>query len=771
MNLKKMKTYITLFTLLLCCVSIHAVDIKGRLIDSKTKEPVEFATTVLLKSDSTYVSGAQSDSLGVFDIGGQFIKQDYLLRATFLGYKTTYVQLKNLAASVDLGDIELSEDSKLLGEVTVTGNRIINKVDRQIIMPDSMQIKSSTNAFELLEHMSLARLNIDPVNRTIKVANEEVQLRINGVRATIEEVIALRPQDILRVEYFEDPGVRFGDENVGAVVDIIVDRSAQTGGYVAVDGRNAPFVGFGDDNLTFKINNKASEFGLNYNASYRSYDDMWINQTQTFNFPNNPVVRDEQGIKQPFQYQYHRLNLSYNLTVPDKRVFNIILKNQIFDKKNDAASNIFYSNSLRQTHTQSNAKFNEYMPVLDIFYKQELKSKQSIALNVVGTYINSSSENKFVEREGDVLIFDILNEVDGRKYSLISEIVYSKEFDKTSISGGAKHTQGYADNSYSGNNTIKTNMKNAESYVFAQVQGKIAGKLGYTLGVGGSRMWFQEGTNDITFYTVRPSLQFNYPVNDNLNLKYNLRAFTRTPSLGQLSNVEQQIDTYQINRGNPSLEPGNVYRNTFSISYNKGIFSANTDLEYWYFHRPLADSHFIEGDKVITMRENQRALNYYAVNSDLTLKIIKDIWSVNAWFRYVKENFKNNTGTNNYDMIFGGFRSNLQYKNYSLVVGAESRYKELWGQTIYYGEDWNYVEAGYKHKEAKLSLGMSYPFKDYWSSGSRNISAVMPSESWSYIGGNGRMLYVRFAWNMSFGRKHKAAEKSLENADTDKGTL
>lgn len=96
--------------------------------------------------------------------------------------------------------------------------------------------------------------------------------------------------------------------------------------------------------------------------------------------------------------------------------------------------------------------------------------------------------------------------------------------------------------------------------------------------------------------------------------------------------------------------------------------------------------------------------------------------------------FNANSGmAHTHNSIYGGFRSNVLYKNLSFVVGVNSRYKELWGESIYYGEDWNYVEAGYKHKEAKLSVGMSYPFKDYWSSGSKNISSVKPSKSWIYI--------------------------------------
>jgi hypothetical protein len=43
-----------------------------------------------------------------------------------------------------------------------------------------------------------------------------------------------------------------------------------------------------------------------------------------------------------------------------------------------------------------------------------------------------------------------------------------------SFSSGIKHTQGFADNTYEGGANTITKMKNAESYLYAQVQGKIA---------------------------------------------------------------------------------------------------------------------------------------------------------------------------------------------------------------------------------------------------------------------------------------------------------
>lgn len=767
-----MKNTIISFALfLLSYTSIYAVDIKGTIIDTHSKKPVEFVTTVLLKSDSTYVNGSQTDVSGKFIISGQFPKENYLLKISYVGYKTTYVQIKNLAANIDLGNIEIEEESKTLGEVTVMGNRVINRVDKQIVFPDQMQIKTSVNAFDLLSNMALSRLIIDPVNRTAKIGMEDVQLRINGVRATVQEAVALRSQDIAHVEFYEDPGVRFGNEAVGAVVNFITIKERQSGGYVSVDARNAPAVRFGDDNITFKANYKQSEFGLNYYISYRDYDKRWSNRTEWYNFPDGTITREQKGVKAPMEYQTHVINLSYNLTNPDNYVFNVVLKDNIYNSSQTNAHNLFYSNSSKSTFSKQDGDYFNNTPVLDVYYRKELKNKQSITVNAVGTYIKTDNETDYTESQNDVILTDIYNRVKGNKYSLITEAVYNKEFEKMVFSAGAKHTQGYADNKYTGNNPFTSNMKNADTYLFAQLQGSLSKKMSYTIGLGGARVWFKEGQNEATFHTLRPSLRLAYNVNDNFSIRYNFSIITPTPSLGQLSGVEQQVDSFRINRGNPDLKPYNRYTNSISLSYNKGMISTNAYIVYNYTRKQIFQTYHIEGDKIIGLSENHKSNNYFTIQGNTNLRIIKDIWTVGAWYGVFRTISNTNTATHTYTGAFGGINTNVFYKGFNLAMSINSRFKDLWGESISYGEDWSYAELGYKHKEAKLSLGMSYPFKSYWSAGSKNMSKIAPSKSWTYIKENGHMLYLRFSWNMSFGRKHKAGQKTLQNADNDKGIL
>ena len=760
-----------LFAFLILSPSLQATDIKGRIIGAIDKNPVEFVTAVLLKTDSTYISGSQTDTSGNFIITGQFAKQDYLLKVSYVGYKTSYIKISNLTSNIHLGDIEMEESSKTLSEVTVTGKRVINKVDKQIVFPDQMQVKTSANAFDLLSSMNLSRLIIDPVNRTAKIGMDEVQLRINGIRATVQEVVALRSQDIAHVEFYEDPGVRFGNEAVGAVVNFITIKERESGGYVSVDGRNAFAAGFGDDNITFKANYKKSEFGLNYNISYRDYNDRWTNITSVFNFPDEPITRKQNGIKAPMEYQTHNINFSYNLTNPEKYVFNVVLKDYIYNSNRTNAYNLFYSNSMKQTFSKQDNDDYYNSPVLDIYFRKEMKNKQSLTINTVGTYIKTDNESDYAESIDNEALTSIYNRVKGNKYSLITEAVYNKDFEKMVFSVGVKHTLGYADNIYTGNNPFVSNMKNADSYIFAQIQGSLTKKLSYTIGLGGARVWFKEGKNEATFYTLRPSMRLAYNVNDNFNIKYNLTITTPTPSLGQLSSVEQQIDSLRINRGNPNLKPYNRYTNSISLSYDKGALSTSAYLLYIYTRKQIFQAYHIEDDKIIGLSENHKSSNYFSLQGNANIKIIKDIWSIGGWYGIFRAISNTNTATHTYTGAFGGINSSIFYKGFNLTMGFNSRWKDLWGETISYGEDWSYIEAGYKHKEAKLSIGMSYPFKGYWSSGNKNMSKVAPSTTWSYIEENGHMLYLRFSWNMNFGRKYKAGEKTLQNTDSDKGIL
>ena len=83
----------------------------------------------------------------------------------------------------------LEDDAVAMEGVTVSASGQISHSDRKLIFPSERQMKVSTNGVNLLQQMMLPRIQINPMNNEIGVlGGGELQLRINGAKAEVEEI-------------------------------------------------------------------------------------------------------------------------------------------------------------------------------------------------------------------------------------------------------------------------------------------------------------------------------------------------------------------------------------------------------------------------------------------------------------------------------------------------------------------------------------------------------------------------------------------------------
>lgn len=137
-----MRKLITLsFAILLSvtCMGQEKLTLKSRVVDSKTRNDVPGVTVQLLSSDSTVIESlvannhwTRDDQEGyssIFQFDVPRHKANYIIRASFLGYKTSYVnisigELKKREYQRELPPIVLRPDSKMLQEVSVVGSKV-----------------------------------------------------------------------------------------------------------------------------------------------------------------------------------------------------------------------------------------------------------------------------------------------------------------------------------------------------------------------------------------------------------------------------------------------------------------------------------------------------------------------------------------------------------------------------------------------------------------------------------------------------------------------
>lgn len=776
-----MKTYLYTFILLAFCISMQAqnVKIRGRVVETQGEKtlPVEAVTISLLTADSVFVGGCTTDAKGIFLLD-KLAKGNYIVSASFVGYETLSIAVNNLSGTVDLGDMTMGESPVELENVEVTASNIINRVDRQVILPVKSAVDISADAYDLMNNLNIPRLYVNPILKTMEVSSgNPVQTRVNGIKVPANELATILPKDVLRIEFIEDPGSRYGEPGLGAVVNIVT-RRRETGGYVSFQGTDSPYRIWGENYLTAKYNNRRSEWGLSVVNRNRGYNHRYKNVEETYHLADQSIRRVQEGLDDKTRNFTNDINLSYNLYNPDKYIFNAVFRNSL--------KNVPYNNYHNKLHDESHAddfiysrvlqKEKSYTPSLDLYFLYNLPKKQTLEFNAVGTLMSTNSERTYLEYvEPNSPFSHILTDIDGKKYSFIGEGIYTREFEKLNVSAGLKHSQMKTENTYSQTESTVSDMLQSETYGFAEVVGKVK-KFSYSAGIGVNRSWFKEGEIDHTYWIFTPTVKLGWQFHPNSFLRYSFQMNPSIPSLSSLTAVEVVLDTIQVVQGNPNLKTYKVFRNNLNYSYSKGVFRGYVSLNHQYSKNPIMEDVFIKGDKVILTENNQDYYQQFDVDLNLGLNgldigSLKRFLSVNAGFGYSKYRSKGWKYDHTFDDFYFNVSTTLAYRNFSFI-GQYRRYKSsLYGETVLNGTDMSAFGVFWTKNELQLGAAMMFPFTNNFRQGYERLSTDAPVTSWEYSKEVGQMLTLRLAYSFSFGRKHKAGYQKLNNADRDAGII
>lgn len=171
-----MKKIILMMLLLLVSIASFAQErlVSGAIIDRDTKDPVEQVTVQLLKTDSTYVTGAISNEKGLFHLNAPG-NDKYLLKITSVGYKPTVKRVvleqdKNLA----LGNVVIGADAIMLkgAVVTAMAQKVTLKEDTFVYNSAAYRTPEGSVVEELVKRLPGAEVSDDG---TIKINGKEVK--------------------------------------------------------------------------------------------------------------------------------------------------------------------------------------------------------------------------------------------------------------------------------------------------------------------------------------------------------------------------------------------------------------------------------------------------------------------------------------------------------------------------------------------------------------------------------------------------------------------
>ena len=750
----------------------------GRLIDNHNL-PVEFANIQLLNpKDSSFLCGGVSNANGDFVIPCQ--QKQALMKVSFVGYKT----ICKLVSIARIGNVRMQANSYLLKGVTVEAAKVVEKVDRQIIFPTKEQVKTASNGYDLLDNLSLPTIIVNRAERKVlSLKGGDVQIRINDVKASMQDVLALQPDEVTKVEFINVPGLKYGDSNLDAVINYQVRRryAGYVGGVSTMQGTKA---GFNNSDGYFKYNVKKSEFSINYSFSYRSVEERSYESLGTYHLPTGETLhRNYLGYDSPFLYTTNNVQLGYNLSEPDKYTLNVRLNFYNHNSPVRGMNQLYQESGKANQYLQNNRKMLEQIPSLDIYYSLNMPHDQNLALNLVGTYIGTDYQyrmreytfNKSPEESvKNAPLTDYSYDATGRKRSLIGEGTYSKSWKQMALSVGGQYNISHTDNIYVGSSNADTELKYSNLYLFTQLQGQQKW-FSYQVGVGATRSSIHQGENGYSKWLFRPQVTLQAKASDRLSFKWSSKITSDIPSLSDLSELRQYSNSFEARDGNSGLKPFTGYNNTLSASWNIPLMSVYLEGNWTYYDKPIATSILPEKREdgsylFVSKPENQKSHDYKHLLLTPEVHLIKDHLDLNLMCEY--QNVK--TKGLDYFHEFNYFRYGAEIRymtgNWNIGYGAYKVEKSFWGEKTNGGEPTSNLAVTYSYKNWQfgvLGLFVFYPhgcvYKD------ELFNKYVQQKNKVRLADQGNMLVFTASFNFSHGRRYHTGSRKLNNSDRDNG--
>ena len=261
------------------------VAVQGTLKKTTDRTPVDFANVLLRHpADSSLVVGTTSDEHGAFRLEAP--EGTFLLEVRALGYRP-YHQTLTIAGALDLGELLLTEETKQLSAVQVTGRRpiMLRKTDRLVF--DATQIApAASSALDVLRQTPGVNVSDDGVSLIGKggviILVNDKRVRLSG--AALISLLRSYPQsDLQEIQILTTPPAKYEAEGNAGVLNLILKKAKNDffGGSISprLELKKERTMYSLNTNLNYK-NDKVSaslQFGggrLNYDGylgTYRTY--------------------------------------------------------------------------------------------------------------------------------------------------------------------------------------------------------------------------------------------------------------------------------------------------------------------------------------------------------------------------------------------------------------------------------------------------------------------------------------------------------------------
>jgi len=272
--MKRLFTTACLLVAVVACALAQGGAVRGKIVDAQSKEALEFVTVSVAKAGTTdLLKGTVTDIDGNFSIKG-LDNGNYTLSVTFIGYKDVKknFSITQQARNVNLRTLTIREDSKMLSEVQVTGQRAQMKfeIDKKVFDVDQNIAATGGSASDVLTN--IPSVEVDSEGEVSLRGSSSVTVWINGKASGLSadnrgEILEQLPAEtIQKIEVITNPSAKFSPEGTAGIINIVLKEDRKPGYYGSVQAGGDNEGGY---NASGNINYSSGKLDAYANMGYR----------------------------------------------------------------------------------------------------------------------------------------------------------------------------------------------------------------------------------------------------------------------------------------------------------------------------------------------------------------------------------------------------------------------------------------------------------------------------------------------------------------------
>ena len=264
--------------------------ISGKLLDSISKQPIEYASVAIYKlPDTVLVTGTVSNSKGEFVLN-KLISGKYIIKSSFVGYQARYENI-DISKSVKIQEpFYLNSSSMSINEVKVTANRNEKQITIEKTKINVSQNMSAVtgNITDVLK--SQPSVSVDAENTIYLRGNKNILILMDGIPTTISSLNSIPASNVESIEIITNPDSKYDAEGTGGIINIVTKRQNFSGLSGAIS-LNYGFNNRLNGGLNLNYSKGIWDVGFNYNGKYEQ-SEVQSNLTRHF-YSGNVFVEQE----------------------------------------------------------------------------------------------------------------------------------------------------------------------------------------------------------------------------------------------------------------------------------------------------------------------------------------------------------------------------------------------------------------------------------------------------------------------------------------------